>query len=352
MQIKKIIHIITIIILASLLTSCYDSTEVDDMVYVLAIGIDENDEQNTVYTFQTALPLNISSGVETGFAESEENITVQNIVVTAENIFEAIDAANRKLAKRINVSHCKLILFSESSGSKTLKDNIININQNNKFSPDTLVAICVGDALSYLDSISSPFEKNPARYYDMFFKKDFSLSALNTKISEFDKKHIIALPLIDKNGTSTSLIINNFEKALELSSIETIALNIITGNIERGYLNINNNATAEIYSAKTPKIHVDTNTQMPHFTIKLSITGRILTDNYANNIEEQAEKYIQNICLDLLVKTASKYNLDAADLIKFSRSSFITTGAYDKYNWSDKFRNSRFKMVVDFHTIK
>ena len=352
MQIKKIIYILLSVTIMLTLSSCYDSTEVDDMIYVLAIGIDEINAPDNLYTFQAAVPLNISSGVETGFAESEEKTTVQNISVEAKDLFAALESANRKLAKEINVSHCKIVLFPDNSSVALIKDNIINIKNYNEFSPDTLIAFCENKAIDYLDNISSPFEKNPARYYDIFFDKMFSLQSSSTKISDFEKHKTLTTPLLSKNSTSKTLIISNYNKVATLSENETFALNSITGKLNNGYITAENDKiSAIIYKTSPPKIKVNTQNSYAHFEITLNFQGKIFANSpdYTKT-KAKLEQHIKNQCLNLLKKSA-KQNVDVAGLIKFSRPKFFTVNAYNKYDWQNNYKNSQFNVVVNFQVI-
>ena len=352
METKKAIIFTVILLIVFSLTSCYDSTEVDDMVYVLAIGIDGYDDKNSLYTFQAAVPLNISSGVETGFAESEEEVTVHNISVTAPDLLTALERANSKLAKELNVAHCKIILFSEAVNASVLKTNIKNINNHSQFSPDTLIAMCQENVADFMDSISSPFEKNPARYYNMYFKKDFSLLSFNTKISEFEKNSALAIPLLTKNNVSKAVILNDYTNVITLSEEETFALNIIKGNFKKGFVTVNDDTSVDLHSAGSPEIAVNVKEPYPIFKIQLNLHGKTYSNTSNQTDAEKATKeYIKKICFDLLTKTAT-YNIDAADLIRHSRSKFLTLKSYENYNWKDKFTHSVFKININFNSIE
>jgi len=349
MQIKKIVFIISALFLALSMSACYDSTEVDDMVYVLAIGIDEKDDEGNMYTFQTAVPLNISGGVETGFAESEESVTVQNISVIADNLYSAIEKINSKLAKELSVTHCKILFFSDNSSTKTIKNNITTINRYNEFSPDMLVAICSGSTLSYMDSISSPFEKNPARFYNMFFNKDFSLYSFKTRIIEFEKKRQLLLPLVKINQPSVAVVVDNISITSILSERDTLAMNILSGKFKKGYIAIADDTSAEIHLISSPKIIVDTKSNNPHFIIKLKLNGNLsVTDTESSQNKQRIQNYIQKACLDFLKKSATEYKTDVVGLIKYSLPGFKTSAEYEQYNWQEKYPKSDFDVEVSF----
>jgi len=49
-------------ILSTLLTSCFDSKEIDDMAYVVALGLDKGATNHLKMTLQLAVPAKASSG--------------------------------------------------------------------------------------------------------------------------------------------------------------------------------------------------------------------------------------------------------------------------------------------------
>ena len=349
MQIKKLILII-IVISTSLLTSCYDSVDIDDMAYVLSIGMDEESADNILFTFQIAVPLNISGGVETGFAESEESVSVHNISIIAKDLFSAIEIANNHLAKEINISHCKIVLLSERITSKVFREVVSTINNYDEFRPDTLIALCEINVQEYLNSISSPFEKNPSRYYDAFFKKNFSSQDFYTEINQFEKNIVQVIPLLSENPTdSKSVILNDYNNIAILSEEETIAYKILSGKFSKGNITIPELNTAIMLQQNTsPKIFVNTTEQKPIYKIKLSFHIKPPhTESAASKTKNETEKYIKQICFNFLNKTSKVLGIDTLGLIDISKPQFLTINSFENYNWSKKIKTAEFDVTVN-----
>jgi spore germination protein KC len=334
---------------ALILTSCYDSTDVDDMAYIIAIGIDETNQKEKTYTFQAVLPLNINGGVTSDAAESTGDVSVQNIIVNAENIFSAFDSANTKLSKELNVSHCKLVLFSENTSNKTLKNNIETINSYNKFRPDILIAFCKNNAGEHLGQISSSFEKNPARYYENFFHKNFSNLALSTKVAEFQKHKTLVAPVYDRNSQISTIIIDDYNNVMSLSADESTILGMLYGTFNNSYIAIDENSAISVHKTSPAKIDVNIKNTTPHFKITLNIHGKIFAKD-KGFIKEKFCDLTEKQCLDLLNKV-TKQNADILHLINRSKPHFITVQKYNEYNWKSKFPESTFDIKVNFHDI-
>lgn len=351
---KKIFLTLTTLSVIFLFSSCYDSTEVDDMAYILAIGIDIGENNDNLYTFQAAVPLNISSGIETGFESSEESVTLQNFEISAPNLYSAINTANQKITKEINISHCKLILFSKEFAKHSLEAQLSAIIQNPNFRPTVLVAIADNTAQKYLNEISSPFELNPARYYDMFLGKDYSPQSFTAHLYDFEKSNTVAVPLITEDKKINTSIVQNFIQKGTLNTEETIALNMLTGNFKNGYLTVNNSLPAiNLSQDSAPKIKIDTHTKNPEIYIKLSFYGTptsLINDTQA--FDKEIKNYIKNSCEALLKKSAEEFDADIVNLEKNIRLNFHTIKDFENYDWIKKYKYAKFYINVEYRTIR
>lgn len=351
---KRIVFTILTLTVMFTTSSCYDSVEVDDMIYVLAVGVDLGEDENFEYTFQSAVPLNISSGVETGFASSEESVTLQNIEASAPNLYSAIDTANQKVTKEINISHCKLIIFSKKIAESYLESQLKAVTQNPNFRPLVYVAIADGLAKDYLNNVSSPFELSPSRYYEAFFNKDYSPQSFTAKLYDFEKSKIIAVPLIGKdNKITTSIIKDNVQIGI-LDDKETVALNILTGKYNNGYLTVDKNLPAiNLSQDKLPQFTVDTNNDSLKIYINLNFYGTATSSiNNKNDLDKAIKFHLENLCLNLLKKSSKELKADIVNIERYAKTKFATASDFEKYNWTQKYNDAQFFVNVNYRTIR
>lgn len=107
-NIKKFLSIIICIILIVFFTIGFSQEqEIDDLAYCIAIGIDTSEKNNIKVSFQFAKPINTSEGSSTDPQPS----FIQT--VDASSLTSSINILNSFMNKRINLSHCKVIVFSE-----------------------------------------------------------------------------------------------------------------------------------------------------------------------------------------------------------------------------------------------
>ena len=91
-------------------SASYTSREIDNLAYVLALGIDVGEKAKLKVSAQFTK----SSAVAPASGTSPEDAS--NIVLVsgeADSIFSAINLLNSYIGKEINLSHCSLIIFSE-----------------------------------------------------------------------------------------------------------------------------------------------------------------------------------------------------------------------------------------------
>ena len=107
-KIKIFVIIILIILLTLAFFNSYDSLKIDNLAFVIAIGIDKGSlDNNLKICFQIAKPSSMSE------ASSSKGSTSTINTVETSSIGSAIAIINSYIEKQINFSHCKLIVFSE-----------------------------------------------------------------------------------------------------------------------------------------------------------------------------------------------------------------------------------------------
>ena len=104
----KFLKIIICIVIIIVFTSGFNQgQEVDDFAYAIAIGFDTSSSNNIKMSFQFAKPVNTS---DSGTSEAQPSFIH---TVDASSISSAINLLDSYMSKRINLSHCKVVVFSE-----------------------------------------------------------------------------------------------------------------------------------------------------------------------------------------------------------------------------------------------
>lgn len=169
-NIKKI-AVTALIALCSLsLTGC-GGKEPNEIAYVVALGIDEGDNDNFDITIQYANTTQISGGSSEEGGKNGSQI-VENITVEAPTIYGAVGLANHIVSKTFSLSHAKLIVFSQEIAEEGLNDIIETFIRSEELRPDVNLAVAPDGANEYLMAVNPVMEVNPAKYYQMVYDKN------------------------------------------------------------------------------------------------------------------------------------------------------------------------------------
>ena len=141
---KLIIFLITIFLILAFAES-YDVKGIEDLDYVIAIGIDRSKEnpENYNVTFQIAKPEDKESGKTT-----PETVTIE--CPTFDIGLSAINNSNDKL---LNLTHCSAIVISEDLAKEGLEAIIFNMENNVELRPTCNLLISKDTAEGFINTI-------------------------------------------------------------------------------------------------------------------------------------------------------------------------------------------------------
>ena len=142
--IKNTFILILIVIFIMAFSSSYFSLSMDNLAYVLAIGIDKSDENKLKVSFQfsTASPV-----AESGSTEKAPSVID---TVEASSLSTAINLMNNYLSKQVNMSHCKVIIFSEELAKEGISSEIYTLINDTQVRPSSNIVITKTDANYYM----------------------------------------------------------------------------------------------------------------------------------------------------------------------------------------------------------
>lgn len=376
--IKSIFIIILISIFIYAFSSSYTSHSIENLAYVVAMGIDksDNDTDKMKVSFQFIKIAALSDSSSSG--ESDTVLAE----VYADSIHNAINLMNTYIGKEVNLTHCDVIVFSEDFAKDGLSTEIYSLMNNEQLRPSTNIVICKDNASAYIESSKPNIEKIVTKYYDTFsitsaftgFSQDISLgkfynnlscstcnntAILGETISEEDSPSSVGIK--GERGTQNVGIAVFKKDSLvgKLSPLETICHLLITNDIKSCIISFpyeqseNKIIDLSLSPSKKTKISVDTSKEFPDIKIELYASANILTiDNnsdYTNpteleKISSSAEKYLNEIVSNYLSKISKELNSDIDGFAKYAVTHFLTTDDWNNYKWDEKFKDSTFSV--------
>lgn len=164
---KKMILIIfaicTCLIFFYAFSASYNSNNIDHLDYVIAIGVDtSDDEKNLQVSFEFT---DLGAFSESNSSDSSEPIIN---TVTAASIPDAINLMNAYAGKQINLSHCRVIAFSEDIAKIGILEEVTYFMNNTQIRPTANVIIASKTAKDYIESSTSSLEDVLTKYYEVF----------------------------------------------------------------------------------------------------------------------------------------------------------------------------------------
>ncbi len=392
--IRNIFIIILVIIFILAFSGSYLALSMDNLAYVLAIGIDSSTDNNLQVTFQFSTPISVES------SPSEKSTPILN-TVTASSLSNAINLINVYLGKQINMSHCKVIIFSEELAMNGISDEIYTLINDTQVRPSSNIVVSQCSAKYYMEQTKPELENLISKYYEVFTNSSkytgylpdatighfvnslicktcepfailgsvnngSGLSTNETQISSENDYEMKASnsSIIGENGAENIGVaaFKGDQLVGELNAIETISFLNIRDDINRFLISVpdpqNSNNYLDIYMSPTQSTHIeiDTSTQTPYVKIKCKFEGRIysmsenskyLTPDILNSISNSCNSYLETVFSQYLYKTSKELESDINGMGKAALKNFFTTQEYESYYWLDNYKNAFFDVEVD-----
>ena len=360
---KKLIIFLITIFLISAFAESYDVKGIEEMDYVIAIGIDKSSSDPEEYsiTFQIAKPNDKESGKTTS-----ETVTIN---CPAFDIgLSAINSSNDKL---LNLTHCSAIIISEELAKDGLEPIIFNMENNVELRPTCHLLISKEKSESFIKAIGNSPSFSSDIYNDIIKSSLTTGYETQTLLYNFysDRRYNIKEPIaIYVGNTETKaepIGIAVFKKDKLVGFIagtEVICHNILSNNLQNASLLIPNPYdqtkffTADISLSHKTKISSEIKNDIPQITCDFYIKARISSsqttnDDYTSKTENEKisnsiEKYLTTSIYSYLLKTSKDFNSDIIGFEGTVRKKFLTMDEYkEKVDWNKQYNNAEFKVI-------
>ncbi len=391
--IQKLFILILITLFIIAFSSSYLSLSMDNLAYVLAIGIDKGKDNNLEVSFQFSTT---SKSTESG--STEKTPTIMD-TVTASSLSTAINLMDSYIGKELNLSHCKVIIFSEELAEQGISEEIYTLINDTQIRPSANIVISKCPAKLYMEQTSPELENLISKYYEIFtnsskytgFKPNATigdffnaiicktcepiaiLGGISTEKPENQGNNHIQenynvksnqTPIEGENGAENIGIAAFKDDKLvgELCALETTTCLALRNRVDRFLVSIpdpddvNSYIDIYLYPNGSTKVDINTDTTSPYIKVKTAFTGRIYSmssnSQYLNPeileaLSKTCNKYLESVFSDYLYKTSKEFKSDINGFGKYALNNFLTTQDYDNYNWCDQYQNAFFEVSVD-----
>ena len=395
---KKFLFVLILVFCLITLSGCYDANSVETLAYAVAIGIDKVQEGVIKLTIQFAVPATSDSS-----SGSSQASTSTIIDVNCTTIDEGINLINSYISKKVNLSHCKVIVFSEELAYEGLSYYILNLMNNVQVRPDCNVIISRCDAYYFLSNSIPTLESVPARYYELilssseytgytesvyltqFYERMLNnrcepigiLGGVNTESTQnaTSKKSALSNSYkADETPLETQNNIENMGLAVfsgdslvgELNGIETLCHMIISNELKCATITIpnpnnpNNNISIFINLNRPTNNNVKIINDYPYITTNIWITGYVLNidasldstdEKTVKTINEAVNAYLNYCISSYLYKTSKEFHSDIDNFGMHIISNYLTNNDWEKADWLNNYRNSFFNVKTNCNIV-
>lgn len=357
---KSFIVLILISIMYAFFSNSTSSKKIDDMAYIVAIGIEKGSVEKYKMSFELSTVESSSSesssdsskesnggsgGSSSSESEKESPYTVYS--VECASIDTGISLLNTYINKHINLSHCKIIVISEDLAKDGIRSIVYNFVNKIEIRPDCNIIISqtpgnefdeknkpsLEDVLTQYFEISSNTDDNDTDYTKIVTLNEFyssledplkqpyaALGIINNADSQVEDSNNNDIQIDKSVGSITSKkdkylveligisVFNDDKMVGKLSSMETVCHLALIDNLKQSTISIpspfepNDKINLFISVTRKPKIKVYINkySPTPFVKIDLKIIGRLVSFN-------NTEKAIDQDIIHQMESKASEY---------------------------------------------
>lgn len=397
---KKVFVFIGIVfIILLIISSKYSTTSqsIENLAYVIAIGIDNGDNGLLKVTLQIATPSSNSSGSGSSEQSSESTTTT----VECSTINSGLNLVNSYISKKLNLSHCKIIVFSEKFAANDISDEISTLANNVEIRPDCSIVISKCDAKDFININKPVLVTLTARFYEVvvssgdytgfssnvtlldFYRslKDHSsdavalLAGINTPSTQSTPNDVNYVDLDSSYTAGQALITNKNNMQInglavfhngycigELNSIDSICHLILKNELQSAMISIpdpfNNTEiiNLSLMQLKKPDIEVKLVNGSPYISCNVYLKANIVSlssgsdfskKENLNIISEYANSYLKAHINNYLYKTSKDFNSDTVGFGRYLVKNYTTIDDWYDENWQSNYKNSFFDVNVD-----
>jgi spore germination protein KC len=405
---RCIIMAVILISMIVLMTGCFDLTEIDELAYPMAMGLDIGEADRLRLTLQLASPLTIGAGGggESGGGGGNQGGEASSIItVDTTSIYQGLNLINNIISKKISMSHAQVIVISRRLAEQGGSEKYLHaIQRGRQFRPDVFIMISENPPDEYFRNVKHTLESSPAKYYELMLGNNYTSLYPHIRMHEFyyknksDAVQPVAvltglgkyssidqlknynkaeksgslreeaeyaagnIPIVSeqKNEVMGAAVFKNGKMVGTLNGKESEYFQMITGKYTYSYITIPDPQDEKyvivlnIFRRKKPVIKAKLIDGKVKVSVLIDLEGNFTSIqsgiNYENKpeiIEMRAEEILESDILNLLEKTRDDFDSDICGIGFYVMRKFKTWDSWKRFNWFEQFKNTDFEVDVN-----
>jgi len=411
MKINRLVCLILVIMfICGLSTGCYDRREVDDLGYIIALGIDKGKTNYLKMTFQIAKPEAGGGGGESGGGGSSEEKGYSMMTIEAPTVYSGLNMVNTFTSKQLNMSHNKVIVISKELARAGIEPYLHAFLRGREFRPNMYIVVARDSAEDYLKNVKPELVLSPAKFYELVYRAysytgfipnvqfhDFynyseglyrqpvailggvgkfkSSEEFNIEKSTYRKKgrktpfggDFLAGDVTKAGGADVEnmglAVFDGDRMVGELDGEDVKYFLMATGEYGHAYWTIpdpkvkDRFVLLDIKQSRKPRHRVELGGGKPKTYTKINLEADILSiqstidyeqDPMLKVFEAYVENFIRKEMLGFLQVTSKTFKSDICGFGAYAKRYFLTWKEWEDYNWKSRYRNASFNVDVNF----
>lgn len=140
---------------------------IDESAYVVAMGFDTSTSGKLQLSLQIAIPSSEGNSSSGSSSNSEQSASTIVNTVECDSVFSGITLINSYISKKLNLSYCKVVVFSEELATSGIENYVSTLINDIEVRPTCHILISRCDAKYFLENSKPMLENLSSKYYEV-----------------------------------------------------------------------------------------------------------------------------------------------------------------------------------------
>lgn len=391
---RSIVLILLCSALATLTSGCYDAMEIDDMAYVITIGVDKGVSDKLRLTVQMSTMQKSEGGGEGGSGGGGSmsggsgmkvggDGVYTTITVDAPSLYTGINLINTFTPRRLNLMHSKFLIFSEELAREGIGTYISAFIRQREIRRTMHVLVCKGLAMDFVRANKPTIGEMVSKAEEMLIEQekftgfftDENFGRLYNDIKSTYNQPIVALGAVNEfkafnkegerwgeeyktggaykageiprmGGGQIEIIgtalFDGDKMVGELNGDETRMMVVLRGELARFYFTLQDPLKPEfvvpldVHQARQPQVKIRFEGDKPVIDVKLQLEGDILAIqsriNYeSDKLKPMIEEAFEKYAKNEMDKLIKKCQSLKVDVFNFGKRASMHFGTIQEW---------------------
>ncbi len=407
---RLISYLILLSLMPFLLAGCWDRRELEDQAFIITIGIDKLENNQSLITFRIGIPSKSGLGQAGGggggggkgsIAEQASLLTT----IAAPTIPAAMLLASGYIDRELSLLHTKAVIFGEEFARDGVTNALGILTRNRELRRNIFVAVAKGNAYEFLRNNGPDLEKSYSKYWEgvklmesaeaihpgtllhQFItdaarpdKQPSMIYLAINKNAEGDPKEIELPPSFKqgklaikageiprKGGNKAEYLGTAIFKSGKLIDFlnltETRSLLMLQGNFKKTFYFLldpkfeGKQISFDIKQGSPPAVKVSIKGDQISIKEELFLEGDLIgfqsQAEYASSpqalerLNQETSKELEQRLMEV-IKKGQKLGLDIVGYGTYAKRNFLTNAEWENFDWIDKFKDAEINLKVNF----